>query len=321
MTTVFDMPVRGMTQDEESLGASIYEAIQTASNYSARSLQSREFKVGISDLGFCSERTRRMLDQQVPDDRDMLPAFIGTAIGDHVEQAIAARWPHAIRQAEVSVRLIGERSTYNVGGHPDILVDGTVIDVKTSRGLGIPRRKGPSQQQQYQRHCYALGAWEAGLLGNITLDEVKVANVWIDRAADEREPYVHMEAYSPQVVEEAAWWLDDVVYAYLHGEEARKEPARELCEKACGFYATCRALDTDVEGLLTDDAVVASVGMYREALSLETQAKRLKDQAKAHLAGVQGSTGEYTVRWVHVNGTHVEFDRSSYDRLDIRPIK
>jgi hypothetical protein len=309
-----------MDADEAKLAASVYEAIQRSSNYSTRAMQSREFRVGISDLGFCSERTRRMLKRETPEDRDMLPAWIGTALGDHAEQAICAMWPHAIRQAEVVVGLTGDRGTYQVQGHPDLIVDNLVIDVKTARGLDIARRKGPSRQQQYQRHCYALGAWTAGLLKADSLDDVKVANVFIDRAAEQREFHVHMEPYNPQIVEEAAWWLDDVIYAYVNNEEARKEPPRELCEKACGFYATCRALDTDVEGLLGEDAKVA-VGLYNEGTALEREAKRLKIQAKAHLDGVTGSTGEYSVRWVHVNESEVAFTRDAYERLDIRKMK
>jgi hypothetical protein len=321
MSDLLGAPLRYMDDDEENLAASIYEAIQRATNYSTRSMQSKEFKVGVSDLGFCSERTRRMLDQQVPDERDMLPAFIGTAIGDHAEQAILEMWPHAIRQAEVTVRLAGERGSYNVSGHPDLIVDNTLIDVKTSRGLSIARRKGPSQQQQFQRHCYAAGALAAGLFNSEDPDDIKVANVWLDRAADDRDLYVQMEPFDPRVVESAGWWLDDVIYAYVNGEEARKEPPRELCEKACGFYATCRALDTDVEGLLTDDTVLAAVDMYRDGVDMLREGNRLKDQAKAHLTDVRGSTGEYAVRWTHINGTHVEYDRDGYDRLDVRRIK
>lgn len=309
-----------MRPEEADLATSVYAAIQRSSNYSTRSLQSRNFQVGVSDLGWCSERTRRMLLRETPDDRDMLPAWIGTAIGDHAEQAIVDMWPHAIRQADITVHLTGDRGTYAVNGHPDVVVDNTVIDVKTSRGLGKPRRTGPNQQQQYQRHCYALGAYEAGLLPG-PLEDVKVANVWIDRSADERDVHVHMENYNPEVVQEAAWWLEDVIYAYTHNEEARKEPPREMCEKTCGFYSTCRALDTDVEGLLSDDGVLAAVDMYREAGGLEKQARMLKDQAKAALDGITGSTGEYLVRWTRVNTAEVHYTREGYDRLDVRRIK
>jgi len=310
-----------MSDEERELATSVYEAIQRSSNYSDRSMQSRDFKVGISDIGWCSERTRRMLMREQPDDRDVLPAWIGTALGDHAEQAVCKMWPHAKRQVEVTVTLTGDRGEYHVSGHPDLIVDDKVIDVKTERGLSLARRRGPSQQQQFQRHCYALAAWEAGHFPGLSLDEVKVANVWIDRSADDRDLYVHMEPYNPEVVQDAAWWLDDVVYAYVHGEEARKEPPREMCEKVCGFYSTCRALDTDVEGLLTDDGVLAAVDMYREAGQLEKQARQLKDQAKSALDGITGSTGEFLVRWTHVNQAEVAYTREGYDRLDIRRIK
>lgn len=322
MSDLLGVPTRYMNDDEAALAASVYEAIQRASNYSDRSMQSRQFKVGISDLGFCSERVRRMLDNQVPGDKDMLPAWIGTALGDHAEQAVMAMWPHAHRQVEVTVRLIGERGTYNVTGHPDLIVDDKLVDIKTGRGLGLPRRSGPSQQQQFQRHCYAVGAWNAGYFGDLPLEEVKVANVWIDRAADERELYVQMEAFDPGVVEQAGWWLDDVIYAYIHQEEARKEPPREMCFKVCGFAPECRGADIrDEQGLITDDGILTAVDMYREGLDLVKEGEKLKDQAKAHLTEVNGSTGEYAVSWTHVNGGEVSYTRGAYERLNIRRTK
>jgi hypothetical protein len=307
---------------EAALADDVYDAVMTASRYSPRGQQSMRFEAGISDLGYCSERLRRMLDQQTPDDTDLLPAWMGQVLGGGLEEACLARWPDAVAQAEVTCTLRGESgNVYKVRGHPDLLRPGLVIDFKSDRGLHTVRRTGPSQQQQFQRHCYALGAWETGLFGPIDLADIQVANVWIDRAADERELHVQMEPYDPKVVEAAAWWLDDVVYAYVNQQEARKEPPREVCAVTCGFYATCRALDTDVEGLLTDDDAPTAVRMYREGLDMEKAGAQLKDQARAHLRGIQGSTGEYTVRWVHVNGSHVEFDRDSYERLDIKQVK
>jgi len=311
---------RLMSDEEQALAEQVYAAIQQASNFSERSQQGADFRIGISDLGWCSEKVRRMVAGIPEPVTDKLAAFIGTALGDHVERACQAVWPNAIRQASVSCVLHGDGGAYIVSGHPDlILPTGLVIDVKTARGLGLPRRSGPSRQQQFQRHCYALGAYTKGLfLPGVTLEEVKVANVWHDRAADDHELYVHMEPYSGEVVEEAAMWLDDVAYAYKHGQEARKEPAREVCAKTCGHFADCRMLDTDVEGLLTDSEVVTAVDMYRDGIELEKQGRKLKDEAKSALTGVSGSTGKFTVRWVHVNGTHVEFDRDPYERLDIR---
>lgn len=314
---------RLMNDAEQALAESVYAAIQSASNYSERSQQQADFRIGISDLGWCSERVRRMVAGIPEPVTDKLAAFIGTAIGDHAERACAAIWPGALTQVDVKVTLIGDGGTYEVSGHPDLIDPaGTVIDFKTSRGLSRPRRTGPDQQQQFQRHCYGLGAFEGGWFNkDVGIEDVKVANVWIDRAADDHEVYVHMEPLSLDVIQTAAWWLDDVAYAYLNDQEARKEPAREICAKACGHFATCRALDTDVHGLLTDDGVLTAVDMYREGAALERRGKKLKDEAKAELDGITGSTGKFSVRWTRVNATHVEYDRGAYDRLEVREVK
>lgn len=308
---------------EEVLAKTLYQAIQDESNFSTRSLQSREFKVGVSDLGFCSERTRRMLDQQVPYDTDVLAAWIGTAIGDYAEQAALKAWPHGVRQAEVVLVLTGEQREYRLTGHPDLILgpEGVLIDFKTTFGLTMVRRNGPSLSQQFQRHGYARAAWEAGLFGDRPLAEVQVANMWIDRSAQEKEVHVQMEPYNEEYVVHAGHWLDDVVYAYLQGEEARKEPPREMCAVACGFFDVCRAYDTDVQGLLTDKTVLAAVELYREGTDLMSKGKKLQAEAKPHLQGVAGSTGQYLIRWTHINDTVVpESHRRGYDKLEVRPL-
>lgn len=309
----------------EDIAKVMYQAVQDTSNFSSRSEQARQFRVGVSDIGFCSERTRRMLDQQVPYDTDVLAAFIGTAVGDYMERAAMRVWPHAIRQAEVTLTLVGESGReYVLTGHPDLIVpeEGLVIDFKTDYGLTTVERTGPSDQQQYQRHGYAKAAYDAGLFpAHFRLEDIRVANVWLDRAAIDKRLHCQMEPYDEGWVHGAAAWLDDVVYAYLQGEEARKEPPRDMCAVVCGFFDVCRAYDTDVEGLLTDKVVLNSVEMYREGLDLERKGRKLKDEAKAHLTGIQGSTGQFMVRWTRVNETEVPASvRRGYDKLEVRAI-
>lgn len=315
-----ELAERVMDPSEQELAETVYAAIQNASNFSERSQQSADFRIGMSDLGYCSEKVRRMVAGIPEPVTDKLAAFIGTALGDHIEQACMSAWPNAIRQVEVSAILHGDGGDYTVSGHPDLLLpEGKVLDFKSTRGLAKVRRLGPSQQQQFQRHCYGYAAYISGLFDDdVTLDRVEVANVWIDRAGDDHELHVHMEPLSMDVVEQAGFWIDDLVYAYKHDQEARKEPPREVCAKTCGHFADCRAYDTDVEGLLTDDEVIVAVDMYRMGLDLEKQARKLKDQAQASLRDISGSTGKYTVRWVQVGGGHVEYDRKPYMRLDVR---
>lgn len=325
MTELQEPPVyRDMTDEEKALADDVYSSVQAFTKQTERSRQAQDFVLGISDVGFCSERVRRTLDGQVPDDTDMLAAFLGSAIGDYIEQAYKATHPRAIIQATVEIRLVGETMTYVLPGHPDIVDPrGLLIDGKTDRGLGIVRREGPNRQQQFQRHMYGVAAFNAGLFDDdVSIEDVKVANVWFDRAADEKECHVHMEPLDLRVVEEAAWWVDEVVYAWKHNMEARKEPPREVCAVACGFYKRCRAFDTDVEGRLTDDRVLTAVGMYVEGRDLEKQGAQLKDQAKAALDGISGSTGEFSVRWVWINPTEVPpHTKRGYNRLDVRSTK
>lgn len=317
---------RGMDEEEQAVADMVYSAIQNFSKNSDRGLKAQNFEVGVSDLGYCSERLRRMLDRQVPEDTDLLQAFIGTALGDHVEQAVEKSHDFAgnvLTQAAVRVPLQGETRTYDVTGHPDILmpVSGVVLDTKTSFGLALARRVGADQQKRFQRHLYAKGAHLAGYF-EMPLEEVRVGNVWIDRSGVEKNVHVELEPYSEEVVAEAARWLDAVVYAYLNGEEAMKEPAREVCAATCGFFRVCRAYDTDVTGLLSDPTVLAAVEMYQEGLAMERDGKRLKAQAKPALDGIGGSTGQFSVRWIHVNESLVpEHTRRPYDKIEIRKLK
>lgn len=316
-------PERDMQHEEQQMAEAIYAAVMTASRYSERALQQQSYQVGVSDLGYCSERTKRMLTQEVPEDTDVLAAFIGTAMGDHIERAIKAHlWPDAILQAEVTVPLRGETRTYNVPGHPDIIrPDWGIVDVKTGRGLTLARRVGLDMSKQYQRHCYAYGAWTDGYFGDMALEDVMVGNVWFDRAGDDKECYVQAEPFDMGMVESAAMWLDEVVYSYTQGTEARKEPPREVCAVTCGFFETCRLFDTDVTGLLTDETILAAIAAYREGLDMEKAGKRLKDQAKPALVGVSGSTGQYALRWIELGPAHVEFDRKPSMRIDLRDLK
>ena len=314
-------PETPMNRDEEALAEVIYAAMMAHSRYDERGQQSANFQVGVSDLGFCSERTRRMLDHQEPEEENLLPAFIGTALGAEMEAAALELWPDAITQGEVTVTLVGDQRVYHVAGHPDLIRrSGLLVDFKTRLGLAIPRRTGPSQQQQFQRHCYAKGADEAGLF-DVPLEQVMVANVWMDRAGQDRSLHVQMEPYNPEVVQAATWWLDECVYSYLNEQEARKEPAYEVCQNWCGFFRDCRLPEGMVSGLLTDDGTLAAVSLYTEGHEMEKAGKKLKDQAKAALTGIQGSTGEFAVRWVTVDGSHVNYDRKPYDRLSIQKIK
>lgn len=315
-----------MNEQERDLADRIYRAMNDYSNNSDRGLQAQAFRVGISDMGYCSERTKRMLNSEVPDDTDLIKAFIGTAIGDHVEKAVEKGFgSKVIRQAEVTLTLIAGDRFFEVPGHPDLILpeENIVLDAKTSDGLALARRLGADQQKNFQRHGYGKAAFDAGLLPNaVSYDDVLVGNVWIDRSGDEREVHVELVPLDLEVVSAAGEWLDEVIYAYIQGGEARKEPAREVCAATCGFFATCRAYDTDVTGLLTDPEVLEAIVMYREGLVMEKEGRALKDQAKPALRDMAGSTGEFVLRWVHVSESEIPATtRKAYEKIDLRTLK
>lgn len=307
-----------MDERETNLAERIYHALGEHSRRSERSQQASTFRVGVSDLGYCSERTRRMLAQESPDDTDELLAFIGTALGDHVEEAMALHFDtEVITQQRVEVTLRGSRMSYTIPGTPDMIIpaERLVLDGKSSYGLSLAERGGPDQQKQFQRHLYGLGCWEAGLLGGIAIDEVLVGNVWIDRSGKAKRLHVDIEPLDLSVIDRATEWIEDVVYAYSTNAEAQKEPAREVCKATCGFYSTCRQFDTDVEGLLTDPLTLMAVEMYAEGQVLENRGKLYREEAKVALNGISGSTGKHMVRWVQVNA------KNPYFRLDVKPIQ
>lgn len=315
-----------MNTEEQLVADQLYAAILDYSRYDERSQQAAEFKVGVSDLGYCSERTRRMLKQEVPHDTDVLAAFIGTALGKDIEAASHRAWPDVITQSTVEIVLKGDRGDYTISGHPDMVVPslGMMLDGKTKHGLAVVERTGANQQQRFQRHGYGLGAWKAGMFGDLPIEEVVVGNVWLDRSGQQKRLHVELEHLDLEVITQMGQWLDEVVEAYINDHEAMKEPARQVCETTCGFFSTCRAYDTDVTGLITDDEHLAAVALNKEGAELKKAGTQMMDAAKASLRGVSGSTGEYTVRWVHVNETVVasrESVRAAYDRLDIRALK
>src|SRR4051812_36830008 len=111
-----------MDDQEQVLAEELYGAIQKYTTHDDRGMQAKRYRVGISDLGYCSERTRRMLAQEDPEDSDMFLAFLGTAIGDHFEKAVKKAWGNqVIIQSDCSLTLLSDTHTYEIPGHPDIV--------------------------------------------------------------------------------------------------------------------------------------------------------------------------------------------------------
>lgn len=308
---------------QQILAAGVKGAISRATNGSDRSRQSRSNVLGVSDIGNCHEYVRRMIVGEEPSQevsRYDLAAFIGSAIGDHAEDAMAefdaeGGWT---KQAEVIVQLEVRGFMLNIPGHPDLYSRHNLIDFKTKDGLGVIRRTGPSDQERYQRALYA-----AALIAEGKMDEdCWLHNVYIDRSGSDTDPVVHSEPFSWAIVEEAKAWLDDVLYAIQMGEEAQRDPAREWCFACCPFAPNCRGIDdSDVMGRIDDPVVLNAIDIYVEAMETIKLAEKDKRSAASVLDGVSGVTDSHKVRWIVVNETTVpEYTRAGYKRLDLRPL-
>jgi hypothetical protein len=310
-----------MDEYEQQWADLIRDAVNAWSTTTERAEQDKQFIIGPSAIGYCSERLRRQLDRQEPEDFvDWNKAFIGTWLGEGLEQALKKARPNLLTQSEFWVTLEGDRYTYKIPAHADVIDPdaAAVIDLKAKDGLMYVRRQETADQgYQFQRHLYGLGAWQSGIFGQRPLSDVKVGNAYYDRSGKEPVPHVQIEPYSPEVVRQAIWWLDEVVERFLAGEEAEKEPPRSVCETTCGFFTKCRGYDTDVEGVIRDKKHLEAIDMYLDGGELERKGKKMKNEASIILNGVEGHTPSHTLRWTLVNGGPVSFVRDSYLRMSL----
>lgn len=299
------------------------QAIHDYSYADPRSKQSRDGILGPSDLGFCRQKavltTREV---QRTDETNEAAARIGTAIHRYVAQAFAQANQGWIADSEKVTATFP--SGVAISGTPDLICpgDNAIIDVKTVDGFEWVKRQGTSQNHKYQRHAYALGAMQAGLLdGSRT---VYVGNMYIDRSGKEPEPFFIIEEFDPSLTDEIDSWIGDVIYAVKNGEDASRDIPAAVCEKICPFFTACRGgLEVyDGQVIIEDSELIDAIGMYVDARDLEKQAKQMKDEASMRLSGVNGTTGTWQVRWVAVSPTRVEaFDKQGYSRLDIRKVR
>lgn len=298
--------------------------IDRATNGSDRSRQSSTNILGVSDIGNCHEYVRRMVLDEEPSQeshRYDLAAMVGTAIGDHMENAAIAAHPDEgwVKQAEVIVKLQVRGFEFNIPGHPDLYRRTDLIDFKSKNGLGVIRRTGPSDQERFQRALYTKALIEAGQMD----EDCWMHNIYLDRSGDEVKPVVWSAKFSWAEVEEATAWLDDVIYAIQQGEEAQRDPSREWCWACCPFAPKCRGLDdSDVEGRIDDPIALQAIEMYNEAAA----AKKLLDKdmrsAQSVLRGLEGVTDSHKLRWISVNDTEVpSHTRAGYMRMDLRPLR
>lgn len=290
---------------------------------SSRTKQARSGILGPSDIGFCRQKAALVTKQTQPTDSPptLWSAYVGTAIHAALEAAIKATYPDWLCGSIDNITATATLpSGAKISGHPDLVVPSAnaVLDIKTVDGFEWVRRSGTSQSHKYQRHLYALGLIQDGILDHSK--PVLVGNLYFDRSGKEAEPLVLVEDMDPLLTNEIDSWVTDVTYAVTHGEDASRDVAPAVCEKICEFFTVCRgSLEVhDGQERITDPDLVNAIDMYVDGRDMEKRGLAMKKQAASMLSGINGSTEQYQIRWVHVNATTVpSSERSAYDRLDI----
>ena len=314
-----------MSDRSDKIKDIITSALQINMAESPRSVQSDQGILGPSDIGFCRQKAALMTRGVAP--TDITPkwaAAVGTAIHNYVEAALKEQHPDWILGSIDELRVTATLpSGATISGHPDIVVPSAnaVLDIKTVDGFEWIKREGTSPQHKYQRHLYAMGCIQEGILKE---DGLIVGNIYFDRSGKENEPLVLIEDYDPTLTDEIDSWITDVIYAVKNNEDAARDIPAAVCERICSHFTACRgALETHDGGdLITHPTLVTAIDMYVEARELGKQADAMKKAAQGELLGINGSTGDYQIRWVSVAPTVVNsFEKQGYERMDIRKVR
>ena len=309
----------------EAISYMIASAVKSWDARRPRSAQKNAGILGPSDLGFCRQKALLTMQQQPETDvanKGDWAAFVGTAVGERVEAALKDAFPHWIIGSIDHKRVTTTLSNGAIiGGVPDILVPAwnCVLDLKTKDGFGWVKREPWSRSYRFQTWVYAKAAAEMGLLD--PTKPLYQGLIYMDRAGNEDKPYVVRQELDPLIEDELVTWVDDIIYANLHGEDASRDIPAPVCEKICEHFTACRGGLPDRDADLIDDpTMIRAAELYAEGLTLESDGRKLKKEAANALKGVSGYVGTWQVRWTHIPESFVPgYERKGYDRIDVRP--
>lgn len=321
-----------MTNHEQQIANEVTHLIQAAVDSGMendpRTQQSRAGKIGPSDIGFCRQKTVLTMRQVMPtDNTDMWAALVGTAVhirlADYLQAAYGDTW--IIEKAKVTAHL--PHSNADISGTADLVLPeyNLLLDVKTVDGLKTVQTYGPSQNHQYQRHLYALGAIDAGMLDGSK--QVYVGNVYIDISrtnnGEQGKVWTAVEPMNDALTDEIDTWVEDVLYAVKYNEDASRDIAAPVCERICQFYTACRgALPTSEYEPFTDPQITQAIDLYVRGREMERDGVQMKREGAQVLTGLNGSDGTWQVRTVNIAASEVPgFTRKASTRLDVRKMR
>jgi len=313
------------TLTDDQVGLRVYDALKAHTQAQPRTQQSQEYRLGASDLGLCRSFIKYLLEE-VPYDEDKMQdpkwaAFVGSAVGDRLEDAYKMSYPNALTQASFETTFPSGRV---VPGHSDIIdteLD-ILIDVKSKDGLAIAEAGDVSRPNKYQLGTYTLGARQAGLLTKNSRTFV----VYVDRSGKEAMPHVKEVIVDDALIAEIDDFVGDAVYAAQYGVEAPKDQPYNFCETYCAFFSTCRGAETRAEGLIEDEEAHVALKVFLEAREAAKQAdvrKKMAGEVLGRYSGViLGDDGAYEVSQTLVaGGSNVSYVTKDSVRLNVRAKK
>lgn len=310
-----------MSITAEQMAQRVIDAIRAHSMGTDRAAQQAEHRIGASEIGHCRAYLAWMtlgIEYDESDDPKW-EAFIGTAIGDRIEDAYIAEHPNALKQASFDCTLPSGKV---IPCHPDLLDPdiNAIVDLKTKNGLALVTKDGrPSQAHEYQVLIYARGAAQAGILA----PGATLYLMYFDRSGARFLPVTYEVAMTNAIYDEIDEWIDEAMYHVREGSQPPRDKPYEFCESYCHFFTHCRGEETREEGLIEDEDVKTALKIRLEAMAELKDAKSRKEQADAILTAHDGRVitdeGIFEISHTVVNGGGmVAYEQSGYTRLNIR---
>lgn len=314
----------------EMLAGRIHDELKAFDDSRARSKQSSKRILGMSDLGGCREFVRATVagDERASDDRLKWAAFVGTALGDYIETALAAQVGASIQEY---VTLTLPKTGIEVSGSTDVVIfDNHLIDNKTKDRLDAVREDGPSMKYLVQVSGYFVAMVQAGRM----TEEGTASLVFYDRSGAQPYPYVvtigYLEAMSylewaeERLTEVAHTLTPEAAYPDANGRYLRDEPESWCFHVKCPFFAQCwDNPDYQPTGVIDAPEHIAAIELYDRGRKMAKAGEGLQREAKDKLGAyrpadedpVEGRTvdGKWSLKF-----TLTEGGRYVSRRIDLR---
>jgi hypothetical protein len=330
-----DNPV-GITA--ESIAFMVTEAVTRHSMNSARTTQSLDNRLGASEIGMCRNYLRHVIVGTERREEARVPwaAFIGTVLGDGVENAVAREFGTRVQESVVATLPSGLR----IPGHIDLFDEGVQVsdntgddivdvwddpgwvgDLKAKDGVRLIRSlKDVDRAHRFQIRLYHLALVQAERIA----PDAPAFVIYIDRSGKDPEPKVIQVPTGDDYIAQIDEWVQDVVYAVKTGEEASRDRDYSWCEVACPFFYACRGADEHhaAGALIEDESQLSTIKAYQEGKAMEKEGKALAEEARDALIGVAGTTPDRLVlSWTVINASTYTVNRQPGVRMNLRKIK